>query len=324
MPFEDKSYEISPLKILRYLLKHMVPLFWGVSVLPYYMGWIFATRELFPPYILDVLTSNNPSQASFDQFIFFGLGLVVMGPFLGGSTLLYNDYWDHEIDKTSKRKALFPLPQGLVSSSTILNASIILMIFALIFSFFISALFMLLVSLCILLSVCYSTPPIRLKNRAGLDVITNAVGSGVLCSIAGWIVAKPLLEYPVIWGFTSLFGVSSIYIPTTIIDQENDKKLGVNTFAVKLGRRRAFYAGLFCIAMANALIIYMGLISYLITPEFLIVAWPIAIAQPIAYAFILRKLTFKSVYRTIMALAGLLLVGNILLLTYYVGLWSIY
>ncbi|MEE9151128.1 MAG: UbiA family prenyltransferase [Thermoplasmata archaeon] len=324
MPLEDKTYEISPLKILRYLFKHMVPLFWGVSVLPFYMGWVFATKELFPPYILDLLTSNNPSQASYEQFILFGLGLMVMGPFLGGSTLLYNDYRDSKIDKTSKRKALFPLPQGFLASKTVFRASIVLMFLALAISFFISALFMLLVSLCLLLSICYSTPPIRLKNRAGLDVITNAVGSGVLCSIAGWIVAKSLLDYPVIWGLTSLFGVSSIYIPTTIIDQENDKKLGVNTIAVKLGKKRAFYAGLFCIVMANALIIYMGLISYLITPEFLIVAWPIAVAQPIIYALILRKLTFKSVYMTIMTLATLLLVGNILLLTYYVGLWSIY
>ncbi|UCG69308.1 MAG: UbiA prenyltransferase family protein [Thermoplasmata archaeon] len=293
-------------------------------MIPFYIGWVFASRELFPPYILDILTSNNPSSASFDQFMLFGLGMFVMGPFLGGSTLLYNDYWDSEIDKTSKRKAAFPLPMGLVSSKSVLYTSIVLMILALFFSYFISLLFMMLVGLALALSICYSTPPIRLKNRAGLDVLTNAIGSGLLCSIAGWIVVKPFFEYPILWGFTSIFGVCSIYIPTTIIDQPNDKRKEVNTFAVRLGQKNAFYAGVFSIAMANILIVYMGLTNYLITMEFLIVAWPVALAQPIAYALILRKLTFKSVYRTIMALAGLLTVGNALMLTYYVGLWSIY
>ena len=57
--------------------------------------------------------------------------------------------------------------------------------------------------------------------------------------------------------------------------------------------------------------------------RFLYVVWPIALAQPVLYAVILRKQTFKNVYRTIMALSGLLTVGNALMLTYYVGLWSI-
>jgi chlorophyll synthase len=302
----------------------MVPIFWGVSVIPFYMGWVFATRKLYPSYILDFLTSNNPSSASWNEFLLFGLGLIVMGPFLGGSTLLYNDYWDSEIDKTSKRKALFPLPQGLLSPKTVFWVSIIFMFLALIFSVFISLLFLIIVGGCIVLSLSYSTPPIRLKNRAGLDVVTNAFGSGLLCSIAGWIVVKPLIEYPVIWGLISMFGVCSIYIPTTIIDQENDKRLGVKTIAVELGKRKAFYLGLFCITMANVLVIFIGLINYLITPEFLIVGFPIAVAQIIAYAIILRRLTFKSVYRTIISLASLLTLGNVLLLTYYVGLWSIY
>jgi hypothetical protein len=80
----------------------------------------------------------------------------------------------------------------------------------------------------------------------------------------------------------------------------------------------------FSIAMANVLIVYMALTNYLIDVEFLIVAWPIAIAQPVLYYLILRKLTFKSVYKTISTIAILLAAGNILMLTYYTGVWSIY
>ncbi len=324
MSLVEESYQISPFKIVKHVFKHMVPLFWGVSAIPYYMSWVFATRSLFPSYLFDALSGNNPSAAQANEFGLFILGIIIMAPLLGGSTLVYNDYWDHEVDKTSLRKSSFPLPTGLLSKKAILYSSIFLMILALVTSFFVSILFMVLVGSCIFLSIIYSTPPIRLKNRAGIDVVTNAFGSGLLCSIAGWIVAKPLLDYPIIWGMTSLFGVSAIYIPTTIIDSDNDKKFGVNTFAVRLGKKKAFYAGVFAIAMANILIIYMGLTNYLITPEFLMVAWPIAIAQPTIYYLILRKLTFKSVYKTITAIAILLAAGNILMLTYYTGVWSIY
>ncbi len=323
MPLVDETYEVSPLKILRYVLKHMVPLFWGVSILPFYMSWVFATSELFPSYFIDIFTSGSSTQAEVNRFWEFLLGVIVMGPFLGGSTLLYNDYWDSEVDKNSKRKSLFPLPSGLVSHRAILIASIFLMILAIVMSFFISLLFMVLVSIAVALSICYSTPPLRLKNRAGLDVMTNAIGSGVICSIAGWIVTQPLIDYPVLWGFTSLFGVSSIYIPTTIIDSESDKLAGVNTFSVRFGKKNAFLVGLSCVIIANILIIFMGLTNYLIDVGFLYVAWPIALAQPVLYAIILRKQSFKNVYRTIMALSGLLTVGNAMMMTYYVGLWSI-
>jgi chlorophyll synthase len=324
MDLEDESYKVSPLKILRYLLKHMVPLFWGVSVFPFYMAWVFATRKLLPDLIFNIFTATESSSAVVNEFWIFVFALIALGPGLGASTLLYNDYWDAEIDRISKRKGLFPLPQGLLTQRTVFSAAIILMLVALLFSFLVSVLFLLLVGLCIILSLTYSTPPVRLKTRPGIDVATNALGSGLLCSVAGWIVARPLVEYPVLWGFTSLFGVSSIYIPTMIIDFDSDAKAGSNTFAVRLGKKRAFYAGLFCVTMANALIIYMGLIGYLIDAEFLLIAWPIAVAQVILYGVILRKLTFKSVYRTIMALSALLTLGNALLLTYYVGLWSIY
>jgi chlorophyll synthase len=319
----DESLEVSPFRFIRYVFKHMVPLFWGVSAIPFYMGWVFATRKLYPSYLFDLLGGNNPTHASYLEFMTFLFGLLAMAPFLGGSTLVYNDYWDSEVDKTSKRKSMFPLPQGLLPQRSLLAGSIFLMILALLFAFLVSILFMILISICIFLSILYSTPPIRLKNRAGLDVLTNAIGAGLLCSIAGWVVARPILDYPIIWGLTSLFGVSSIYIPTTIIDSDNDKRFGVNTFAVKLGKKKAFYVGLLCIISANILIILMGLTNYLITPEFVIVAWPIALIQPVSYYLILRKLTFKSVYHTITMLAGLLSLGNALLLTYYVGWWSL-
>lgn len=322
MPLVSETYEISPLRILRYLLKHMVPIFWGVAIIPFYMSWVFATRKLFPTLIGEVLTANPASTESIAEFNTFILALIALGPFLGGFTLLYNDYWDSEVDRNSRRKGLFPLPRGLIRHRTILRTSLFFMLLAVLFSLLVSPLFTLVVGTCVLLSISYSTPPVRLKNRAGIDVLTNLLGSGLLCSIAGWVIVKPLLSYPYVWGFASMAGVAAIYIPTTIIDQKSDKAAGINTFAVYLGKRTAYYFGVLSVAMANILIIFMGLTYYLFTPELVAVVWPIAAAQVLVYAYYLRKLTFESVYRAILSLCILLVAGNTILLTYYVGMWG--
>jgi chlorophyll synthase len=311
MLLEDKSYEISPLKITKYVLKHMVVVFWGVSLVPYYMAWVFASEVMFP-------------SASFQpEFYKFILGLIIIGPFLGGSTLLYNDYWDFKMDKISRRKSEFPLPKGLISRRTIFRAAITFMIFAIIFSLFISISFTILIIISIFLAIIYSAPPIRVKNHPGLDVLLNATGSGILCSFAGWIVVKPITEFPVLWLIPMFTGVAALYIPTTIIDYESDKSNGVNTIAVYLGKKGAFYLGLLCIAIANATVMAMGFINYLIGPKFSLIFWPVATMQVILYWIILKKQTFENVFLTIVGLSILLSIGNIMLLLYYTGIWTL-
>lgn len=323
MSLLDASYEVSPMKILRYLLKHMVPLFWGVSLIPYYVGWVFATRKLFPTLISDVLTSTTSSLAIVNEFWIFVIGFIVMGPFLGGSTLLYNDYWDWEIDKDSLRKGLFPLPQGFLKPKTALKVSIMLMSFALIFSVFVSLLFTLIVGVCLALSIAYSTPPVRLKTRAGLDILTNAVGAGVLCSLAGWIVVRSIFDYPIYWGVVSIFTVSAIYTSTLLADYQSDKKNNVMTLAVKLGDKNTYYLAIACLIIGGVIFVIMGLTSYIISPEFIYLTWPISVSLPISYWAILRKRTFKNVLRSISALTALLTLGNVLILLYYTGIWKI-
>ncbi len=307
MLLEDKTYEISPLKITSYILKHMAIMFWGVSIVPFYMAWVFATGEFFP----------ISGEVSTYNFIF---GLIIVGPFLGGSTLLFNDYWDYKMDKLSRRKSDYPLPRGLISRSLILKVSIGFMGLAIVLAFTISFLFMIIITICIFLSIIYSAPPVRIKNRGGLDLILNATGSGIFCSFAGWILERPLQEFPFLWLIPMFSGVAALYIPTTIIDYESDKKNNVNTVAVRLGRKGAFYFGLLCITIANIVIMTMGLINYLVTPQFTYVAWPIAVAQVVLYWLILRKQSFDSVFRTIIGLSILLSIGNIILLLFYTGI----
>lgn len=307
MLLEDKTYEISPLKITRYILKHMAIMFWGVSIVPFYMAWVFASTEMLPA------SSWDP------HFTNFILGIIIIGPFLGGFTLLFNDYWDYKMDKLSRRKSDYPLPQGLIKRTTVFKVSMGLMVLGIILSSIISLQFMLIIILCIFLAIIYSAPPIRIKNLAGLDIVLNATGSGILCSFAGWVLVKPIIEFPILWLIPMFFGVAAIYIPTTIIDYDSDKKNNVKTIAVRLGQKGAFYLGLVCISVANAAVISMGLMNYIITPKFVSVVWPVAVAQVVFYGIILKKQTFENIFSTIVGISILLIIGNLLLLFYYTG-----
>ena len=56
--------------------------------------------------------------------------------------------------------------------------------------------FLVLTILIIALSFAYSVPGIHWKGVAGLDLLTNMVGFGVLCPLAGWVLIRPIESAP--------------------------------------------------------------------------------------------------------------------------------
>lgn len=312
-------------RTFRRYFKQMAPLFWGVSILPYYMGWSFASNKIYPTYIARVflLPDPLPSQNIYLELLIFIGGLIAIGPLLGGATILYNDYFDRKIDIESIRKKHLPLLTGVIKPLSIYHLSIILFCCAIICALIISLYFALLVIICILLSVLYSAPPLRLKERPGLDLLTNSIASGILCTMAGWVIIKPLDEFPIIWGIISFFGVGAIYVPTTIIDFEPDTKNDVITLATSIGKRKAFFLGWICVICANLTIVIMGLLDYIIPPKFLLFVWPIMIAEIVLYRYFLKKLDMKGGYYAIMSFSLLVSIGTGLILFYNANLLSL-
>jgi 4-hydroxybenzoate polyprenyltransferase len=312
-------------KTFRHYFKQMAPLFWGVSILPYYMGWSLASNKIYPTYFAQILMLPDPAPVEnmYSELLIFLVGLIIIGPLLGGATILYNDFFDRSKDKISIRKKHLPLLKGILKPISIYKLSIILFIFAFIFALFVSILFALLVTLCIILSIIYSSPPLRLKEQPGLDLLTNAIGSGIICTIAGWTIIRPILEFPLIWGIVSFFGVGAIYVPTTIIDFEPDVKNKVKTIATFLGKKKAFYLGWSFVILANSTIVLMGLFNYIIPPKFLLFVWPIMVAEISLYWYYLRKLDFKGGYYAILIFSILVAFGTGLILFYHAGLLPI-
>lgn len=299
---------LHPIHIIQHYTRQMAPLFWGVSIMPFYIGWSLASKRILPAY---------------SGLVLFITSVIAIGPFLGGATILLNDYWDERYDTGNRRKVKLPLLRGLLKSRSIYYVSLFFFFIAAMMALFISPWFLLFILSCIILSFLYSAPPFRLKEKPGLDFLTNAIGAGVICTLAGWTLIKPINEFPVLWGIISFFGVGAIYMPTTIIDYEPDISENVTTIAVRFGKKNAYYMGMACITIATSLVILMCILDYILDMKLLPVAIPIAIGQIVSYWFFLKKLDFKGGYFAILVLTIFLFIGNGLLLFYNAGMLSL-
>ncbi len=90
------------------------------------------------------------------------------------------------------------------------------------------------------MSLLYSVPPIRLKARAGWDVLINSIGFGALTIFAGWAAAGQPMRAPIInIGLAFFFFFVGFYPTTQIYQMEEDKQRGDLTVALALGKKNA-------------------------------------------------------------------------------------
>jgi 4-hydroxybenzoate polyprenyltransferase len=98
---------------------------------------------------------------------------------------------------------------------------------------------------CVLMSVLYSVPPIRLKARAGWDLLINCVGFGFFTPLAGWTFTGNVLE-PMIMSLCIGFGLlfAALYPLTQIYQVEEDTRRGDSTLVIRIGVGRSLTYGI--------------------------------------------------------------------------------
>ncbi|SCG77904.1 UbiA family prenyltransferase [Micromonospora humi] len=212
------------------LLRLTRPWFWPLGWAAAYAGSVLATRTWLPP------TAALPRSL---------VALVVLGPLLWTAVLTVNDRHDLPSDRRNPRKATAPLVIGLLTEADLLRWHVGATVAALALTVTaIGPAFALGTALVLLLGWAYSTPPVRLKTRPGLDVAANALAVGVLAPLAGWSLHRPVTSYPVLVAVLGLLLVAALYLPTTVLDVDADTAAGDTTAAVRWGTRRCRRAGL--------------------------------------------------------------------------------
>jgi chlorophyll synthase len=233
---------------------------------PLYLGFVLAGKKLLPAFTPDSLGR-------------FAAAVIALGPLLWTGTLLFNDSIDLAGDRCNPRRSRTPLVRGEIGERQVMVWAVGLKAGGLLLAMMVSPGFFLVLFICAVLSWMYSAKPFRLKGRPGFDVLVNAVGVGALCTLSGWTVLRPLGSFPWLFLLPLVLGWASLYIPTSMVDEQADRRAGMTTCAVRLGNHTAFRLSLTAMILSVFLIYGMALCRYVLTPS--IIAWtaPVAVLQ---------------------------------------------
>ncbi|MHB8078691.1 MAG: UbiA family prenyltransferase, partial [Candidatus Krumholzibacteriia bacterium] len=156
---------------------------------------------------------------------------------LNGGTLAFNSAYDRDTDSVAYLRRPPPPPPGLARRAALLMAGGALLGLA------VAPRFAAVTALCVLLSLLYSHPAVRLKGVAGADLAVNMLGygagttlAGLLAGQAAWGAAATVdgAGWRLAAGFGLLFG--SFYPLTQIYQIDPDRRRGDRTQAVRRGR----------------------------------------------------------------------------------------
>jgi 4-hydroxybenzoate polyprenyltransferase len=271
-----------------------------IPVGPFYIGWVLATRTLLPV-----------------EWTFY-LGLLAILPFLGIGTVLLNDAFDVNVDRLSQRKGDFASSKGDIDRRTLVIIGSVSLLISLAMALIVSPEFALVMGLLILFTLLYSVPPVQLSRRPGIDLLANMFGIGVLCTIAGWVLASPGSLPPTIWLVTSAFGTGTFFLLPALMDCKSDREGGKMTVAVALGWAGACGLGTALISMADVGIVYMSLSSIILKPAFLWIAFPIILGEVVIFPILARR---RDLIKPLTgAMGGLLFLGNLVIMLSYLDL----
>ncbi len=246
------------------------------------------------PYLLHLRPLEWPIMSAhflLGTFLALGLNLawgwVLLGWFayvvlLNGGTLAINSAFDQdEGDIGYLRQPPKPPPYLLHFSAVLLGLGVVLAA-----AFFrigpAGDRFFWILLACTVMSVLYSVPPVRLKARAGWDLLINCAGFGMLTPLAGWAITGrpiPAFMWHLGWGFFFLF--AALYPMTQIYQIEEDRGRGDRTLVILLGEGRALALALVAVLAAHALFAQGVLLAqrnpWMVLPS--LAAW-LAVALP--------------------------------------------
>jgi 4-hydroxybenzoate polyprenyltransferase len=171
--------------------------------------------------------------------------------FVAGGGYILNQIMDMETDRLNKK--LFILTGGYVSRRAAYTEMIILWALALLLSLRFGLLFVGLILVSIMMGILYSVPPVKLKGKPFLDTLANGIGYGMINFAIGWLVVSAFAPSMVIRFLPYSLSIIAVFINTTIVDIEGDRKAGEVTTGVLLGARLSSISSTFIMGAAIVL-----------------------------------------------------------------------
>ena len=173
---------------------------------------------------------------------------LVSFTFLLGAIYIVNQISDKETDLANKK--LFLIPYGIISMRAAwIETAVLTLASIAISALYLNIQFTIILIISGALGAAYSLKPLRFKGRIALDVLSNAIGNGVLNTLAGWVVVSTgtdglikLTPYP--------FAVAAVHLATTLADIEGDRKNRIKTTGAALGEKNSIIISTLLMAIA--------------------------------------------------------------------------
>jgi 4-hydroxybenzoate polyprenyltransferase len=176
-----------------------------------------------------------------EEWLLAALAWGILG---NGGTLALNSAYDLDEVDIGYLDAPPPVPAHLALFA------VFLLLLGLIPSALLGPAFLIAYVLSAVMSVLYSVPPVRLKARAGLDILINSIGFGSLTIFAGWAATSRPVEAPIInVGIAFFFFFAGFYPLTQVYQMEEDRQRGDRTTALALGKKKTLLASSLGIAL---------------------------------------------------------------------------
>lgn len=256
---------------LKLLLKISRYRFWIYTAGPYLLGYLLATP-----------TMNNSIFFSPQFLLSFFYFLIPANIFIYG----INDYFDEDTDKHNPKKGVKEHKLKVTDKTFLKTSLVISSIFSLLFLFSLpSPLSKVPFIIFIFLSFFYSAPPLRFKSKPFLDSTSN-----VLYIIPGIVAYSQFTGYlpPLIPIIGFWFWASAMHLFSAIPDIVSDKKAGINTTAVLLGKQKSLILCAILWALFSS-------VTFLLFNNWILLTTLIYPAIPI-YLLFKKKLNLSKIY----------------------------
>lgn len=185
-----------------------------------------------------------------------------------GSIYIVNQIVDRESDRLNKK--LFLIPLGIIPIKLALTVFGILVIVSFSITFTYGMIYLIFLFLSLILGLLYSIPPFRFKGRPIIDILSNAIGYGILAFGVGWITSNNFSWRLPLYAIPYFFATASIFSISTIFDIKGDSRDGAVTTAVRFGKTSTLTISfitlllsfIFALFLKDLLIIITSLVSF--------------------------------------------------------------
>ncbi len=202
------------------------------------------------------------------------------------ATLLYagvyvlNQIFDRETDRINKK--LFFISEGFVSLNSAIRITALGSVISLSLSFYLSLTLGIIFGLILILSIFYSVPSISFKNKPWPGLLANGLGFGVLNFLVGWCINSEFSWEAILLSIPYFLAICSVFLNTTLLDIEGDKKANKITLGIKWGLEK--------ILRVSFALILATLISAILLKDL-----PMITTSAVALVFSLKMMNSKKI-----------------------------